>query len=78
MRNISLLGFKNAINEAKYYVIKSNYSRLSLKSDSKKLSNLFHETDDYVKNKSLAERLMWWLIRHNFYFVYSFIIHVKK
>jgi glycosyltransferase involved in cell wall biosynthesis len=59
----------DAVNEAKYR-IKSIYYPAYSPEDRLKISKLFPEIDNYVRSKSIRERTLWYLIRHNNFLFY--------
>lgn len=66
----------NALNDVKFYIIKSNYTKLS-KDDNTRLSKCFLEIDDYVKEKNISDRFVWWMIRNDKQSMYLFFIRLK-
>lgn len=61
---------QDALKEKKYYIKTFYYLKLQSEGDRKKLIKLFPEIEDYVKHKPLSDRIYWFMLNHNYYFIY--------
>lgn len=61
---------QDALKEKKYYIKTFYYLKLQSEGDRKKLIKLFPEIEDYVKQKPLSDRIYWFMLNHNYYFIY--------